>query len=89
MILESLCFEFLENITIPIKLACITTTATVTLVWVSRLLMMLGIIRPITVWLCIENVNDKQLQDLIEEADIDGDGKIGYKDFYETMKVGS
>lgn len=36
-----------------------------------------------------ENVDDKQLQELIEEADIDGDGKIGYQDFYETMKIGS
>ena len=33
-----------------------------------------------------EELSDAALKDLVQEADLDGDGKIGYDDFYQTMK---
>jgi len=36
-----------------------------------------------------ENLNDDQVAELVAEADHDGDGRIGYEDFYKTMKADS
>ena len=33
-----------------------------------------------------EELSDAALKELVREADLDGDGKIGYDDFYQTMK---
>ena len=32
-----------------------------------------------------ENISEKEIQDMIEEADRDGDGKVGWDDFYRLM----
>ena len=34
-----------------------------------------------------ESMNSKRLNELIAEADFDGDGKISYDDFFQVMKA--
>lgn len=34
-----------------------------------------------------ENLNEEQVENLVAEADYDGDGEINYDDFYKTMKA--
>ena len=36
-----------------------------------------------------ENLTEEELQEMIDEADIDGDGQINYEEFYSMMTGGT